>query len=252
MKRLFHYLVIFVILFSGCSGFSKKYTIAIDPFFYPANLGGQADNVYGFTVDLIKEVAQLEGLRLSYVTAGSESLLSGLQRDSYDAVITPKSNIVVESSIYASSKNFFLTGPVLVAPVNSKYDKLSQMQSKIVGVVDQSDAFYLAQKYPKVIVYSYSSPAYVLEALKYSFVDSAFLDVMVARAFVSNLYQGIFEITSKPLSDEGLCLVMMINQDPFLIEAFDRGIKKAKRRGIYKRLMQKWNLYPQAAKDPRK
>lgn len=252
MKRLFHFCVIFVIVFSGCSGFGKKYTIAIDPFFYPANLGGQADNVYGFTVDLIKEVAQLEGLRLSYVTTGSESLLNGLQRGSYDAVITPKSNVTIESNMYAVSNNFFLTGPVLVAPVKSKYDKLSQLQNKILGVVDQSDAFYLAQKYSKVIIYSYNSPAYVLEALKYNLVDGAFLDVMVARAFVSNLYQGVFEITSKPLSDEGLCLVTMINQDPYFIEAFNRGIKKAKRRGIYKKLMQKWNLYPQASKESTK
>ena len=244
MRRLFPLLVIFVILFSGCSGFGRKYSVAIDPSFYPSNLGGQSDSVYGFTVDLLKEISDSEGIRISYINAGSESLLNGLQRNIFDAVITPKSNVAIESNIYSVSKNYFPTGPVLVAPVKSKLSSLANMQGKIVGVVGLSDAEYFVQKYSKVLILTYMNPALVLEALKYNLVDTALLDVMVAKAFVTNLYNGTFEIVSKPLTDEGLYLVTMVNQHPGLIEAFNRGVKRAKRKGVYKELMIKWNINP--------
>lgn len=242
MRKLFHFLIIFVILFSGCSGLGKKYTIAIDPSFYPANLGGQADAVYGFTVDLLKEIAAVEAVKISYITAGSESLLNALQRFSFDAVITPKVNLGYETNIYTTSKNYFETGPVLVTPMNSNLDKLSQMQSKIVGVVAQSDAYFIAQQNAKTVIYSYQSPADALEALKYDLIDSAFLDVMVARAYVNNLYEGLLKIASDPIGDEGLYLVTMVGYNSRLVDAFNRGLKVVKHRGTYKKLMEKWNL----------
>ena len=223
-------------------GFGRKFTVAIDPSFYPANMGGQADNVYGFTVDLLKEISKLEGLRISYVNVGSESVLSGLQRNIFDAVISPRSNIAIESNIYSVSTNYFPTGPVIVVPTKSKLKNLDQMQGKIAGVIGFSDATNLVQKYPRVLIYSYNTPAFVMEALKYDLVDFALLDMLVARAFVANLYRGIFEISSKPLGDEGLFLVTMVEQYPQLIEAFNRGVKRAKRKGIYKQLIIKWNL----------
>ncbi|MCH9633246.1 MAG: putative histidine-binding protein [Chlamydiae bacterium] len=242
MKRLFPLFVIFVILFSGCSGFGKKYSVAIDPSFYPSNLGGQSENVYGFTVDLLKEISKSEGIRISYVNAGSESLLNGLRRNVFDAVITPKSNVAIESNIYSVSKNYFQTGPVLIAPPKSKLGNLANMQGKIVGVVGLSGAEYVAQRYSKVLIYAYTTPSFVMEALKYNLIDSALLDIMVARAFVTNLYSGSFEIVSKPLNDDGLYLVTMLNQSPRLIDAFNKGVKKAKRKGTYKELMVKWNI----------
>lgn len=242
MKRFLHFLVVFVILFSGCSGFSRRYTVAIDPSFYPANLAGQTDNVYGFTADLLVEIAKLEGIRINYVAAGTESLLNGLQRNAFDGAISPRANVAVESNIYSVSKNYFSTGPVLVLPVLSNYHELSQMQGKIVGVVDQSDAESIAQKYPKIMIYAYNSPSLVIEALKYNLVDSALLDVMDAKAFVTNLYQGSFKIASEPLGGDGLYLITMVNQHPDLIESFNRGLKKAQSKGIYQKLMTKWNL----------
>jgi len=75
MKRVFPLFVFFTILFSGCSFTSSKgFLIGIDPSFSPAVLGGQADNVYGFTVDLLQAISKVTKVNLRYTQTGSESL----------------------------------------------------------------------------------------------------------------------------------------------------------------------------------
>lgn len=252
MQRVFHFLIIFVIFFSGCSGHKKKFSIGIDPSFYPANLGGQADQVYGFMSDLLDEIADLEGVIFYNRPIGSESILNGLADKAYHGLITPKANILLPSNLFSLSKPIFLTGPVLVTPVQSNLHKLNQMQGKIVGVVIQSDAQMLVDRYSKIFISTYNSPSFVMAALKYNLIDGALLDVMVAQAFVNNIYQGMFKVASNPLNEEGLYLVTGKDQNPLLIEIFNSGLKRLKKNGRYEKLLKKWNLYPQNVFKKRK
>lgn len=252
MKRLFHFLVIFVILFSGCTGFRKKYVVGIDPSFYPANMGGQANNVYGFMVDLLEEIAKTEGVEITYKQVGSESFLNGLQRKAYDGLITPKENIEIQSDIYSTSKPIFLTGPVLVTPNPSGIHSLSQMNDKIVGVVDNSDSLLVVERYSKVFINTYTSPILVMEAMKFKLVDAALLDTLVAYAYVTNVFAGKFQVVTTPLNDEGIYLVTMKDRNPLLIDVINQGVKRMKARGVYKKLLKKWNLYPEALTNSKK
>ncbi len=242
MRRLFHFLIIFVILFSGCSGFKKKYSVAIDPTFYPANLGGSADNVYGMMIDLLEEIAREEGVIIQCIQSGTESLLNGLQRNSYDAVMTTKYNLGVETNIYSTSKPALMTGPVLVTLVQSDFSTISRDSEKIIGVVAQSDAQLLVQKYPKVVIARFLSEALLMEALKNGLIDGAVLGVIPAKSFSENVYQGYFKINPKPLSDEGIMLVTMVDKHPSLIALFNSGYKKAKKSKVLSRLLTKWNV----------
>lgn len=244
MRRLFHFLIIFVILFSGCSGFRKKFTVGIDPSFYPANMGEQASNVYGFMTDLLEEIAKVEGIQITYKELGSESTLNGLEIKAYDGLLTPKENVEVEEELFSVSDPAFLTGPVLIVPTFTHFDNLDKLEGKIVGVTNQSDSYYLVQKYPKTFIYTYPSPAYLMAALKYNRVDGVLLDSLSASAFVHNLYPKEFKIVTRPLNDEGIYLVTLKDQYPLLIDLFNHGLKKVKKRGVYKKLLKKWNLYP--------
>lgn len=252
MQRVFHFLIIFVIFFSGCSGFKKKFSIGVDPSFYPANLGGQADQVYGFISDLLDEIADSEGVIFYNRPLGSESILNGLEDKAYHGLITPKANILIGTNLFSLSKPIFLTGPVLVTPLQSNFNKLNQLQGKIVGVVIQSDAQFLVDRYTKIFISTYNSPSFVMAALKYNMIDGALLDVMVAQAFVNNVYQGMFKVASNPLTDEGLYLVTMKDENPLLIEIFNTGLKRIKENGSYEKLLKKWNLHPQDILKKRK
>ena len=211
-------------------------------------MGGQANNVYGFMVDLLEEIGKSEGVQITYKQVGSESVFDGLERKAYDGVLTPKSNILTERNLYSLSKPAILTGPVLVTYDGSGIDEIIQLQGKIVGVVDQSDSLLLIQRYAKVFIFTYASAAYLMEALKYNLVDGAILDALEAQAFVNNLYTGSFEVVTKPLNDEGIYLVTMNEKNPLLIDLFNSGLKRMKRRGTYQKLLEKWKLTPSSLK----
>lgn len=243
MKRLFPLFLFFTILFSGCSFTSSKgYLIGIDPSFSPAVLGGQADNVYGFTVDLIQAISKTTKVNLKYAQTGSESLFSGLQLGNFDGVLSCINPQNYESEVYAASNLYFMTGPVLVVPEASNLTSLSQFNSKIVGVISNSDAFYIVQQYPHIVISTFSNPAFLMESLNYGDVDGAAVAILEAQAFVKNLYNKVLKVSSRPLNDDGLRLITIVNQNKDLIEVFNRGLEECKKRGIYQNLLMKWEL----------
>ena len=126
------------------------------------------------------------------------------------------------------------------------------MQGKIVGVLNQSESLLLIEKYSKIFINTYTSPSFVMEALKFDLVDAVLLDTLIAYAYVTNIYTGEFKIVTKPLNDEGIYLVTMKDQNPLFIDIYNEGIKRMKRRGIYKKLLKKWDLYPESVNQIKK
>ncbi len=243
MKRLFPLFLFFTILFSGCSFTSSKgYLIGIDPSFSPAVLGGQADNVYGFTVDLLQAISKVTKVNLKYVQTGSESLFSGLQLGNFDGVLSTLNPQNYETEVYSASNLYFMTGPVLVVPYSSNLTRLDQFNSKIIGVIANSDAFFIVQQYPHTIISTFSRPPFLMEALNYGDVDGAVVAILEAQIFVKNLYNKVLKVSSAPLNDEGLRLITIANQNKDLIEVFNQGLEECKKRGIYQNLLMKWEL----------
>lgn len=243
MVRLFPILLFFSILLSGCSwGRSKSYIIGIDPTFYPAVLGGQADDVYGFTTDLLQAISKIEKIDLRVVDSGTEGLFSSMELGRFDGVLSTLYPITIQLEQFEVSNPYFLTGPVLVVPYDSTLNNLSQFNSKIVGTIANSDGFYIVQKYPHIVIDTFSSPAFLLEALSYQDIDGAVLSLLPAQAFVRNLYRRVLKIASKPLNNEGLRLVVIRGQNQKLLDHFNQGIAECKKRGIYQNLLVKWQL----------
>lgn len=244
MKRLFPIFLFFSILLSGCSwGKSKSYVIGIDPSFYPAVLGGQADDVYGFTVDLLQAIAKIEKFNIKIDQSGSEGLFSSLNLDRYDAVLSTLYPLTTQTERYSVSNPYFLTGPVLVVPYSSQLTSLSQFDSKIVGTITNSDAFYIVQKYPYIVIDTFSNSAFLMEALSYNDIDGAVISILQAQAYVQNLYRKVLKIASSPLNNEGLRMVVLKEgENQKLIDRFNSGLKECKRNGIYQNLLVKWQL----------
>lgn len=243
MQRLLPFLLFFSILFSGCS--SSRHdglVIGIDPSFSPVVLGGQADNVYGFTVDLLQAIAKVQRLKLKYEATGSESLFSGLELGNFQAVLSSLFPMNFETETYSESNPYFLTGPVLVVPFDSKLKSLDQFSSKIVGTLPNSEAYYIVQKYPYISISTFSSAPFLMEALSYGEIDGALISLLEAQSFVQNLYRKVFKVASKPLSNEGLRLITLKGDENHLIEQFNRGLQECKSRGIYQNLLLKWEL----------
>ncbi len=243
MRILFSLGIFISILFSSCQLIHRKvYTVGIDPSFYPAPLKGQANNVYGFTTDLLQAIASIEKIKIKIVPLGSQSTFAGLKLKKYDSIISSLDPINIQNEWYSSSSLFLKIGPVLIVPYDSKLCELDQFNSKIVGCLKNSDGFYLLQKYPRIVIASFMNPAFMLEALQFGDIDGGVLGFLVAKDYVKNLYPRILKIAGGPLTNEGLRLITLKDQQKSLIKHFNKGLTEAQKRGIYKNLREKWDL----------
>lgn len=243
MRKLFLLLLFIAILFSGCSLFEKKrFFIGIDPTFSPVQLAGQGSQVFGFSADLLDAIAKVEKIELVYETAGTENLFSSLDQGQFQGILSSLYPKNYETEVYAVSENYFCTGPVLVVPEEVDLSELSEFDSRIVGVLSNSDAFYIVQKYPHILISTFTSVPFLFEALSYRQVDALVVSLLDAQAFVLNLYRKVLKIASPPLNNEGLRLIQVKGKDAELIRHFNKGLSTCKRKGIYQNLLKKWQL----------
>lgn len=243
MQILFTLSVFITILFSSCQLVRPKvYTIGIDPSFYPAPLEGQADNVYGFTADLLQAIASIEKIKIEIIPLGSESTFSGLKLKKYDSIISSLDPVNIQNEWYSVSDLYLKIGPVLIVPYASNLSDLGQFNSKIVGCLTSSDGYYLLQKYPHIVIAPFMNPAFMMEALQFKDIDGAVLGLLAAKDYVHNLYPRILKIVGCPLTSEGLRLVTLKDQQKTLMNHFNHGLMEAEKKGIYQNLRMKWDL----------
>lgn len=243
MRKLFLLLLFISILFSGCSLFEKKqFYIGIDPTFSPVQLAGQGSQVFGFSADLLEAIAKVERIELIYTNSGTENLFSSLNQGQFQGILSSLYPQNYEKEAYSVSENYFFTGPVLVVPEEVEFSELSEFNHKIVGVLSNSDAFYIVQKYPHIQISTFVSVPFLFEALSYKQVDALVVSLLDAQAFIQNLYRKVLKIASPPLNNEGLRLIQVKGKDEELIKHFNRGLTICKRKGIYQNLLKKWGL----------
>ena len=133
-------------------------------------------------------------------------------------------------------------GPAKADPKDFTKPSLSNLDGKIVGIIQGSNSALILEKYPQIIQRTYSFAPDVLEAVSTDAIDAAVVDLLTAQAFTQNLFQGRLKIGSPPLTQEGLRLISLQGASSNLIFRFNRGLKKLKENGAYAELMKKWGL----------
>ena len=228
----------------GCYSPKKSYLIGIDPAWYSLQLMGKEANVSAFTTELLKEISQREKVWFKRVNKNWDTLLDCLQDKDCQGVITSLHPHIFHLRNYQFSDLFLPTGPVLVVREQSTLQNLDQLKGKEIVVDSQANKALLIQLYPGVIVRYYHTIPEALNQLVNNVVDGVLVDVILAKAFVQNLYLGKVKIGSAPLNDQGLRLVTLREESRELIDSFNAGLKKVQESGVYDALLKKWDLVP--------
>lgn len=241
---IFALLFIFSIYLSSCSSSSnkngKKYYVGIDPTFYPLGLGPQEKNVFGFSQELLLELAEELNLCFFAVRANWDSLPQGLDAGNYDSMFSSMSPYNFTLDKYNYSKVFLSTGFGFVFRKNDKYRSLEEMKDKLVGYIRGEESILIIEKYPEVVVKIYDSLPVLLEDVNSGFLDGAVVDLIKGRSFVNNLYYNTLDI-GPALSDRGIRIVSLKPNEE-IIKVFDKGIEKLEKKGTLQRLKKKWGL----------
>ncbi len=246
--RILAALCVFLATFISCtSGKKVTYRVGIDPNWYPLNLEAFQPYVNGYTDDLLLEISRYTGIEWVRLDANWDSLLEGLHEKKYDAVLTSLSSYNFNLAKYDFSKNFLDLGPVLIVPVNAQSNDLTKLSNEVVGVLKGDPAVLLLQKYSEIIVRKYDAVPDLLNAVASGSLEGALLDRLTASGYVKDLYAGRLKISSDPLTDAGLHLICLKDQQKHLVFLFDQTLLQLKKQKKLKALQKKWQLYSQAA-----
>jgi polar amino acid transport system substrate-binding protein len=244
MQKILSYVCYFVmILFASCSGKSQStYIIAIDPSFYSIEVVGREKNIEAFLTDLIAEVAKKSKLSMRLQNVNWDTLYSGLQKNQYQGVISGLPRYNFHEDTFDFSEVFLQSGPVLVIPIGSQYDTLQKLANKEVGILSDSPAVFILEKYPNIIIRNYDLMAKMFNDLTLSVLDAALAGVLPATAFCNDLYYGKLSVVSDPMTDEGLRLITSKGQSVPLMKAFGKALHELERDGTIEKLKKKWGL----------
>lgn len=227
----------------GCSGGSSKhFRIGVDPFWFPLELDGRENQVTAFSTELLTAIGKIEKTPLVKVSVGSDNLLLGLKTKKYEAMLSSMPPYLFNQKEFSFSDLYLQMGPVLVVGATSSIHGLKQLNGREVAIVAGSSHELLLEKTAGVLIRNFDSIPLALNAIVHGTVDAALIDILPATAYVQDLYQGKLKIVTAPLNDQGLRLITLHNQAPYLIKAFNAGLKKLKQSGEYDKLLKKWGL----------
>ena len=229
---------------------SKKelYTIARASTWYPLQLYGRERKLVAFTNDLFASIASENGLRFQWVEASPQSLVEGLESNTYDFIISSIRPNIVNEEHYSFSELLFAFGPVLVVKESSTATSLEQMNQRPTGIISGFSPVFNAIRIagantfdPLIITYDNASRAF--DALVHGQIDGVIAPVMEAYTIVRGLYSGQLKVITQPLNDEGLRTICLSESElDDVINSINTSINKMKADGTYQQLIHKWDL----------
>jgi len=245
VNKIFRYFafILCTTLFFSCGSQSKKsYVIGVDPFFYSIETQGREVSILAFLTDLLKEISHTSTMDISIRQVNWDSLFQGLQEKQYQGIFSGLSpyNFVMEK--YSFSPLILPTGPVLVVQTNSKTDSFNKLANREVGVISDSNAVEIVQKYETIIIRNYDSIPKMLNDVMVGKIEGAVAAVLPVLGYVNDLYQGRIKITTPPLTNQGLRMISLKGTDPEFQKKFDTAFEKIKNNGKLEKLLTKWNL----------
>ena len=226
----------------GCGSNPKPYQIAIDPTWYPLNFEERQNNILGFTNELLLAISLEKDLPLSLLQVNWDTLFEGLKKQKYQAVFSSLYPYNFNQDLYSFSDIFLPIGPVIVVPKGSSIHSLKKLEGMEVGALAGSPEILLLEKYPSILIRPYESIPQALSAIASGNIQGAILPILPTSAFIQNLYYKKLMIASKPITEEGLRLVTLKDQNLKLIEQFNKALKHMKETGSYDKLLTKWGL----------
>lgn len=217
------------------------FLVAVDNRWTSLDLHGQEGYMQGFVSELIEQIAKDEEIKIQVITVGVSQLFDNLDKRHYDAVINSLSPDVINQEKYVFSEPFYLTGPVLIVPLQSKATTIAELHN--VGIKTGFSATFMDSGQPLTSTIPFYNMNVALSELIAGKIDGLIMDSLDAYAYVQGYYADKLKIVTPPLNKDGLRLITLHKFfGEHLVKIFDAGIKKAKEDKSYEKLLQRWEL----------
>ena len=252
-KKLKILFVFLIMLLGGCQLNSStnpntktKINIAIDATFVPMAFMNKENQLDGFEVDLIKEVAIEAGLDYELVNIEWGGLFGGLITKKFDLVISSVGIIEERKKRMAFSIPYLQSGVAVLARNNLKNIKSLEdleKQNSRVGAQINTTSYYFLEKYPGIKIKTYDKFGHAVIDLANNGVDAVVGDSVQANYYFKNnkdLNAKVRFVGSRMTSE--FYGIVIRKEDKDLKDKVDISLTRLLKKGIIKKLHKKWEL----------
>ena len=247
MKKGFVVLVVLLLCvasLSGCLGKKDVLRVGTEATFPPFETTDDDENIIGFDIDIIKEIAADNGWEIEVVHLPFDSLIESLQTDKLDIVIAAMTIDEERSQKVLFSNPYFDASQVMVIRENE------DRNFGIEDIVDQNlivavqmgttgsyegEAIFGAEDHPNLKQYKRVNEAFM--DLKGGRVDLVIIDEPVAKNYIAHL--GGMKILGEPFTNEQYGIAVQKTKTDMMAK-INASLKKMVDSGKYDALLEKW------------
>ena len=230
-------LLISLMAFMSCSKKENKLYVGTNAEFVPFEYR-EGDNIVGFDVDLINEIAKIIKQDIEFVDMAFDGLLPALQSKKIDIIIAgmtaneERKKFVNFSEPYYNSQQ-----SILVHSDNKDIIGFNSLEGKNVGVVLGYTGDLIVSEMSNVNTQKYGATSEAVIALKSKKVDAVVLDYEPAKQYF-NQNDDLKLIITDSVNEE--YAIAMRKEDTELLKKVNDALNIIKENGTYDMLIEKY------------
>jgi polar amino acid transport system substrate-binding protein len=233
-------LIILSLALSACGGGKKKITVATDATWPPfESVNEQSKEIEGFDMDLIKAIAEKEGLELDIQNVSWDPLLAGMATCQYDMAISAMTITEERKQQFNFSDPYFAAGQVVtVRADNSDITGKDSLSGKVVGAQIGTTGALEIEKIEGATLKTYDDVGLAFQDLMNGQIDAVVADNPLALGYVgtnSDKIKTVGEVFTDEYYGIAICKT---NTD--LVAQVNAGLKAVKDEGLIDKLVEKW------------
>jgi ABC-type amino acid transport substrate-binding protein len=211
---------------------------------YPPFVYEKDGQLYGFDIDVMREIAHRLSKRVDFQSMPFTSLIPQIQLGTIHAIIGGLMPTRERSEKMLFTRSYFSGDPLVIATHQSRQDTIKHVKDlahKRVAVNEGYTADLYITQFPDIIIERYATPAESFLALQSNRVTAFVTAESSVKQFLELYGAGTFAVAIIPETEEAVAIAISKGYEA-LHEKIDRTIESMLQDGSIKRLIRKWKL----------
>jgi polar amino acid transport system substrate-binding protein len=243
MKRRSLVLIVVValsIFLSACGAQTEKIQVALDATWPPFEYVDEGTKeIVGFDVDLMKAIAEKEGLDVEFVNVSWDPLLAGMAQCQYDASISAMTITPERAEQFNFSEPYFEAGQVVTVTIdNTDIAGKESLAGKTVGAQLGTTGAIELEKMEGVTLKNYDDIGLAFQDLMNGQIDAVVADNPLALNYVGQNPDKL-KTVGAVFTDEAYGIAVC-KENTELLEKINSGLAKVQEEGVIDELIVKW------------
>ena len=242
MKKTLVTILVILTVFALSSGvMAQQYVVGTNASFPPFEYVEDGE-IVGFDIDLVKEIAELQGFEVEFRDISFDSLIPGLASGSLDIVAAGMTITDKRKEVVAFSDPYYSANQSVLVNKDSKEDLTVLFGDNDVGVQTGTTGDTWVRKNlieDEILtgeIRNYDSYVFVIRDLSNQNIDAAVLDKPVAETYSKN---NPVKVVAEVITGEEYGIAVGKNNQK-LQEEINKGLAKVKENGTMDKLIEKY------------